>query len=392
MYKERFRSSSSFISRGLHPILIMVICSFLLFSSSIRISIKTTYYDVSYFLLHKSPLFPFSWDLTGFSKFNPLRFDKCKMCNFTYKKGAYEPNSNDHDVIITTAITSVTNVLLFIRTLRTTGCKAQVFLLVDNRCYANINEETMEFAKECGLRIINFGIVNNLNYYNRFGLRFIAAYELLEVIRPWANRIIFCDVFDIVFQGDPFTEAQDLHPFLFTDEHININCDGSNVGWVKGVRDTWEHSWGFNRMINGGFFTGKHMYMLKFMDIFFSMFDTQNLSSIRSMDQGYFNYMNVTGLYKNMGLYHHHLHEKDIVRHLWNGPIRSNEETPFGKVCNYVNPNLPILVVHQYYRSELLGESILKVCPRMNPKLTHYHRIFSDEKVQELENKWYMNK
>jgi hypothetical protein len=61
------------------------------------------------------------------------------------------------------------------------------------------------FLSGCGVTVINIGTLfsNQRNYL--FMLRNSACYDFLRIREGLFDRVILFDLFDTVFQGDPFT-------------------------------------------------------------------------------------------------------------------------------------------------------------------------------------------
>ena len=116
-------------------------------------------------------------------------------------------NSTPRDVVITFAVKSVCNLVLFQRTLRSSGCNATLVILLDHRAYESLDEDTRKFTEDCHTQII---LTPNAPMRKRHPIAgkcfmFHLCFEFLRENELLIDRVIFDDLFDTIFQEDPFS-------------------------------------------------------------------------------------------------------------------------------------------------------------------------------------------
>ena len=100
----------------------------------------------SSFYMFSSPL-EFSVQPKPFKYFSGIK-NGCEklLCNYTSSRVGC--NSTPRDVVISCAAYKTLNLVLFQRTLRTTGCNATLILFLDQTAIDNMDHDTLEFTKQ----------------------------------------------------------------------------------------------------------------------------------------------------------------------------------------------------------------------------------------------------
>ena len=125
----------------------------------------------------------------------------CELCSFKVNE-RMKGDSTERDVIVIVSCMNPTKAYLGIKSLRTVGCKARVFLIIDQ-----IDELDYHFQKEyenCGVfvfKLDNTLIDRQIHYEN---VRFDILSDFGESVGSNVDRILYYDAFDTIFQGDPF--------------------------------------------------------------------------------------------------------------------------------------------------------------------------------------------
>ena len=317
--------------------------------------------------------------------FDKINITNCSLCNFTIRNDL--PNSNKNDIIFATGIKKVVNLLPFAKTLRTTGSQAQVVVITDEIGYESISIETLKESNNCGVQIFNIGNIKNLNpKYVGFEL----ILSLIEYNFEFINRIIISDLYDTVFQGDPFSQRVSSDYVQFIDEDITFLESETNVNWVKAAiyRTDFKKKWLNLFPICSGYIIGGKIVIFRFLIMFYSFF---NFKDPYFMDQGLLNNLILTGAFEIRKIPYLTNGENFTVRHL----AHNFHKIPFSKLGDFKLDSHGIpktvdryaQVVHHYYDHEKLCISILESCPRRNSNFTNYHRTISDDEITRIERK-----
>ena len=199
-------------------------------------------------------------DSFNFSFLKPT--PKCPRCYFPVRGS--NSNSRPTDALITIYMNILIGIFPFVRTFRSTGSLAQVFIFVDYQAYKKFHPKDLEVLNNCGINLIQF-LIPSPKVANHTSFRYYYYIDFLHHFGFLFNRVIFADGFDTVFQGDPFnielhedkiylTQESDYNrlvhdwytPFYPLSElNIVLNnriiCAGIIAGGVKPVRLYFEY-------------------------------------------------------------------------------------------------------------------------------------------------------
>jgi hypothetical protein len=76
-----------------------------------------------------------------------ISVSNCKLCDYPVRNS--KPNSSKRDVVIASSIGKVVNIILFVKTLRTTGSKANCVFLLDDVSYNSLSNKTRDIVVRC---------------------------------------------------------------------------------------------------------------------------------------------------------------------------------------------------------------------------------------------------
>ena len=145
----------------------------------------------------------------------------CTLCNFIPPRR--NGNSSPRDLIITFAIGKLQNAFAFVSSCRTTGCKARIVFLVDDIAYTKYSKEFYQELYNCGCEIINVGHFDIQDRQDIFFIRYL-YYEKYLRERTDIDRILATDLYDVLFQSDPFTnEVTGKKVFFFSEREKMID-------------------------------------------------------------------------------------------------------------------------------------------------------------------------
>jgi hypothetical protein len=81
----------------------------------------------------------------------------CPLCSFKVPKDGDIPNSSERDVILALAVGRLRNTDLFLRTLRTTGCRARCVFFVNSRAKSGHGADFFASLSDCGVQLVDLG-------------------------------------------------------------------------------------------------------------------------------------------------------------------------------------------------------------------------------------------
>ena len=307
----------------------------------------------------------------------PKSFAKCKLCNFIPQNGKTTPNSSARDVIMSFGANRLYGLFPFVKSLRTTRTKCRLFVLVNTQALQQYSNFYYRTADQCGVEFVNIGPVDVTRKAAMF-LRYYMFRKFLIRNRKNIDRVIFCDLFDTVFQHDPFT-VEFGDSIYFTDEGTAL-CDNLlNLRWLKSVckyfkahpdpefsiilhkeflKNVRKHN-----IVNGGLQAGTISLMIIYCTI---MLKTGNklTNELLFNDQGFLNLLIYSGYFKNKfnytilpltsDLFASISHYSDVIE------TEKSMKPIFGKVGK--DKSIPA-VLHQYDRSPKVQAQLVKVCP-----------------------------
>lgn len=291
---------------------------------------------------------------------NPLINNKCILCKVTIR--SHNQNSSPKDVIIGSAFVRCRNYMLVVRTLRSIGCLAQFFMIVDKMFFNQMPKENIEFLENCGCHIINVGKNEiqkpmNLHYYRYF------CYKNFLEKKTGINRVMSLDIYDAVFQGDPFTTSIESDSMYYTTEAATINSNGCNANWVRyALNNSAEYPAIKNKFIvNGGIMLGGYKPYMCFVKLFLNYTKYSISKSFPIGDQGFINVIAYRNMVAQHGFKQYVLTYENGYANLF---LMTNMKLnwTFGKVKSYKNQEY-FLILHQIYRIPALCRSIVNICP-----------------------------
>lgn len=319
---------------------------------------------------------------------DPISYNKCKICSFHPKKTRSKPNSSNRDAILTIGMGKLVNLLLFVKTLRTTGSKCRFILFLDDSAMNRYDKNFYSSVKNCGVEFVNF---HRLKIHQDIAcLRFQIYSDFLIINRYLFNRIYLCDLFDTVIQHDPFTT--DFGDSLYLcDEGFKIREDSINTYWVsKCLSDMKNNSddeeFNFNltiknrilnsSVLNSGLVAGSINNMIEYCLVMSKMINITTLQLNAIYDQGFHNLIVHSGYLKKRVNYVIEKVDSELFASIGVYITHTNYIEHNDELIDFGNIKLFELfpgIVHQFDRSRKIKKSLLKYCPN-NDNFTDYIR------------------
>jgi hypothetical protein len=194
-------------------------------------------------------------------------------------------------------------------------------------------------------------------------VRFPIIFSFLKRHVSDFDRILMADIFDTVFQGDPF--HKDLGRDFIGISEESIPCDRmqKESGALLVERGLLNAFWYEDNCKNLGVLIGGINPMMQFLEIL-----SRELRSVRSTlldimemaDQVIANVLYGSGLLSKINI--RIWREADEYRAIWNLFDRANVTYRIGEYRLFADGKYP-LVVHMYDRGKRFLESVVEACP-----------------------------
>lgn len=314
------------------------------------------------------------------AKQNAKKLDKCSYC------AVNRPDPNSTSTVNDAAFAFLTgnqsaNLLTWVRTLRSTGCKCSIILLMTEEFYESHHSSVIKDLENCGATIVN------VSYFNHFRIRDGRVFSrlifhlFLEYQSHNFDRIMINDIFDTIFQKDPFNKQMPSDKLSFSIERSVFSHNYYNQGYLYNAIgiNAFSAEWSNRFVVNSGFVIGPGDMMNKFHKIIVE-YDTFLTDIV--MDQSFYNDIiyhkkfreifvdfNAT-LYASAAYSVYELHPRsDGFLYDWDTKTAPAVIHQADRVCpahSYVNEFCPS--TNEHYKISLRPKYILQKCDQLkNP-------------------------
>ena len=285
-----------------------------------------------------------------------------------------EPSSSNRDVLLLFSSQYVDTLELCLKSLRESGSKCRVILLVTGSF-------TIDRRASKLLKALNVEIIPNCEdlqgrAFSPHMLRYEFEYQWLRKNSQNVDRIFHSDSLDVFFQSDPFTPKVQNNSLLFVVEPHELKSCVWNTHWAEGCYNQQTVQMLKNNFIvcSGSIMGGANQY-IQLLEL---MFKQKEWSSCwgPSHDQPILNYLIWSGEIKNAGIQYDFTgceggfftaqwctYDLTIKTNQYNQIISEHGSTPS--------------FVHQYNRIKGLTQILLSKCNVPTDRYYKYHRILS---------------
>ena len=325
----------------------------------------------------------FPWDLDFFvsskSSLKPFQsINQCSFCNYTPQNK--KSNSTPRDLVLSFASKALCNVALFVRTLRSTHCQSSLVILLDRDLINTLKQSEKILLYSCRCQIIP---VNTENRPEKFIKNFLfqLSESFLRINQRMIDRVIICDLFDAVFQGDPFHEYFPKNMVHFIDENATFRASYPNIKMMNDIEPNFTLT---DEQLDSKYYCSGYMgayvsQMIVFLDVFL-----QGVSSDHWLDQGIFNLAYLKGDFDKAGLRVGSAKPYEFVAHMVLIGDRG-KEFPYVPICD--DPQVPALILHHtYMASPVFFKSLIRACPRPDTTFHDYLTKIDDSELVKIEN------
>ena len=308
---------------------------------------------------------PYKFDPPDFQLYNSSKSKNCVLCNFA--SSDRKSDSTPHDVVMTHSVGKFSNLLPFVRSLRSTGANCSIVIFVslsDYKPYAN----QMKAAEECGVQFVYVDIPKNLLKNSRFHVFIPFYYDFIFKNKNKIHRILKCDLFDTLFQLDPFNDKYFKNNtfFMYKEKSNGYHCRTqvklSKTGSTKGWFDRTYYC--------AGVYGAEAQHFLDLMKIYMDIVHPTKYSievtGTNISDQDIFNYLINTGHFSNHDFMLAEEQEPNYqsIRHFWWYHLRKQEKKDkLGYIKQYFNSSEIVPIIHHVHMESTITEKTKEACP-----------------------------
>jgi len=286
--------------------------------------------------------------------------DTCPLCKFS---PFHEPSSSKHDVILASALSEMKRVEYFIRTLRTTGCRARVILFLDN--LNQIDFYWKKILKLCDIEVVLVHYQSDVIHSAPKLSRYYHEYEWLKNNIKDVNRVLHTDTFDVIFQSDPFISDINESNLYFTLEPVTLSESLWTEKWIEqcyGLEVVQDFSSEF--VSCSGVTLGGAKPYFKYLEILVGSPQWSRCFG-HSLDQAHHNYLLFSGDFQSAGLSIEFMDCQSpyLTMHFC---CKKQKCTLKSKGVLYINSSNPPVLIHQYNRWKNITQMNFNKCPKHN--------------------------
>ena len=275
-------------------------------------------------------------------------------------------NSTPRDLIVVSMMRYSYNLETFVRSLRSTGCRARVVIFHDERSLESVNGYMRGLLDACGVILIDIGVIQPRFVAFPYEVRHPWYYKFLLRFRGDFDRVITSDLSDVFFQTDPFTEEFTNRTLQATTELVTLDRCPLNREWVEKSDPYYDPVFYQGRIsLCFGLLYGSTNAMLAFYDTFFRTRAWREFK-IKTIDQGYLNYYFYRGKFAKRGLHLTATLPNDLIISARGGASKNVTDSETGYVLMDNSVVIPAMI-HHYNRICSFISNIKHVCPSENP-------------------------
>lgn len=322
------------------------------------------------------------WKVPIYTSLSTSVNSKCKLCHFTVRN-RNNSNSTPRDVIFSAMFIKSYNLIPSIRSIRSTMSSCSIIIFTDSYLYDSINPDLAEFFNNCGCFLINIGTLPFSDRNNLFMMRNYVTYQFLQVNSHLFDRIIIIDLYDTIFQGDPFISTFPTDTIGVSTETLKIqgrHLEGAKILLGdKLAMSNCDH----RQIVNCGTILGGTKVMLQFLQQFITMANRLNkndyaaLVRTRFPDQAIVNSLICGNILTEIHIKYRLYNASDEYITIYKLFRNRYLDFSLGNFI-YQSEEYPLLI-HLFDRSRQFCKSVLDSCPPIFeiPKTYNYIRCMN---------------
>ena len=319
--------------------------------------------------------------LAEIAKANAKKLSNCDYCNVVrHYSGS---NSTENDVAFAYLMGNTShNILNWVRTLRSAQCHCSIIFLVTQKLYDLHHESVWRDLSNCGVTI-QVVPYHSDNIFNDVRMcRKIIEYVFAEYCSMYFDRMMFSDIYDSIFQKDPFIKNAPQDKISMSIERVTF----ANHDWEKYFMSAYFSSEFANLLanakkflINGGFVIGKGYLMAEFYHTVISL---PKFFHKMSRDQSYFNFAVYGKVFTKIWIDFNATYYASACYSIYEQRPRSD-----GYIYDWDTKTAPALI-HQMDRICPIVQLIYKTCPTHNKNYdSNYRQAYIMQPCDSLANR-----
>ena len=306
---------------------------------------------------------PYTFNPPEIKLFDPSKMN-CNLCNFASNERRRDSTPND--VVMAHSVGKFSNLLPFVRSLRSTGSQCSIVILVSLSDYKPYKDQ-MKAAEECGVQFVYIDVPKNLQKNSRFHVFIPFYYDFILRNKDKIHRVLKCDLFDTLFQIDPFNNKYFKNNtfFMYKEKSNGYHCKTQ----IKLSQTQSTKGWLNRTFYCAGVYGAESQHFIDLMKLYMDFVNPTKyaieVSAINFSDQDIFNYMINSGQFtdENFVLAEEQEPNYQSIRHLWWYHLRKNEtKTKLGYIKQYFNDEI-VPIVHHVHMEAGMREKTKEACP-----------------------------
>ncbi|EAY14525.1 hypothetical protein TVAG_388570 [Trichomonas vaginalis G3] len=282
----------------------------------------------------------------------------CPVCNIPLVSNS--TTSSSRDVILTSALSEYKRLQYFIRTLRSTQSKARVILFLEEE--KTLTNDLLYLFNACSIEPVFVKYTNDVIKSAPKLSRYYFEYQWLKEHVNEVDRVLHTDSFDVIFQGDPFSEKISRNKLYFTVEHVSIKNSLWTSSWINQCYGPQKlHRIEDETVSCSGVTIGGSRAYFEYLKI---LLNTEKWAECfgHSLDQAHHNYLFYNGTFKSAGLDIHKLNcdSEYLTMHFCCKKLKCILDD--NGVMHGPKHSDPLLI-HQYNRWHNLTDRNKIICP-----------------------------
>lgn len=279
---------------------------------------------------------------------------ECKHCLY-HSPSSYHPNSSEKDICIGSMFNKIVGLYFTVHTLRTTGCKALIFILSDQSVYDQFSMSPFKQSLiDCRCFFINCGKIQKNDYVYITYIQNLYMYQFLSIYGQQFSRCIKFDPYDTIFQTDPFDEHLIPGKLVGYIQEKTFGTSKIDSDWISPYLTKPDDIKKYSNLsvINCGFVAGDVKLLTKYISVILT-YANCNIG----VEQGLVNYLYYEGIFKKNGI--------EIFFYPLNKYyVPYCPEPKF--IGSYQTHGIYVTLIHHYQVKQELVASIKNACPLDN--------------------------
>jgi hypothetical protein len=251
-----------------------------------------------------------------------------------------------------------------------------VILFIDEYAAKKLDATMTSFLEGCGCTLVKLPL--RMGDERRcFYMRHLIFGEFFRTRMSVFDRIISVDVYDTIFQGDPFFRGFDQSAIGIVAEPI-VLCGAQLNSIVAVAGERYRENFSKLQNVNAGFSMGTIELYLRFLELYRDTLGSLNQSVVKSLryaDQDVLNAIIWSNATTRAGIPMRLYHGEDYYHCAY---LIGTRDGVIREIGRYKIPTARMypLVIHQADRAAPLMNSVITACPQQFPQVDAYLRTW----------------